>query len=370
MRSNKRNTIHTEVKEYLISMIGNAPYGLIAIDLEGIVTIANTLAATYLDVPAKTSHSATSPDDLVDKPLLPLISGLEPFAATIDACLEKGRKPFDLEQVFFKSRHFNIRGRIILNGLLITIEDVTDQVKAEEALKVQARQLALTNKELEEFAWLSSHDMKSPIISLDGLMSMMEKNKAVRPEFEHIFQMAVNSTRQMRKTIMALNEIIAFRKTLQTEKQKVFFSEIWKEVTTAIQQSILASRADIHADFSACPFVWYPPVHLKSILQNLLTNAIKYKQKNKPPVIHIRSFTEKGATVIEFSDKGIGIDLSLHRKKLFGIFQRFHTHTEGMGIGLHMIHSIVRSYDGEIQIKSKVNQGTTFKIYLSHEKVQ
>jgi signal transduction histidine kinase len=370
MRSNKRNTIHTEVKEYLISMIGNAPYGLIAIDLEGIVTIANTLAAQYLDVPSGNGRRQTNPEDLVDRPLLPFLSALSPLEETIADCLEKGRKPFDLEQVPFKSRHFNIRGRIILNGLLISIEEVTRQVEAEQALKIQAGQLAASNKELEEFAWLSSHDMKSPIISLDGLMSMMEKNKAVRPGFEHIFQMAMNSTRQMRKTIMALNEIIAFRKTLQIEKEKVALGEIWEEIKTAIQQSIVASGAIIQADFSGCPVVWYPPVHLKSILQNLLTNAIKYTRKGKAPVIHVRSFTEGKSPVIEFTDEGIGIDLKLHRQKLFGIFQRFHTHTEGMGIGLHMIHSIVRSYNGRIQVKSKINEGTTFKIYLSDEKVQ
>lgn len=363
MRYNKRHAPNAEVKEYLVSMIGSAPYGLLAIDLEGIITIVNGLAARYLDLGPR-------PDDLTDQPLLPLINDIPAFADMIRESLKTGRKPFDLEQMPHGSRFLNIRGRLILNGLLLTLEDVTRQVRAEQTLKVQAGQLAASNKELEEFAWLSSHDMKSPIISLDGLMDLMGKKQAVRPEYAHLFEMAKNSTHQMRKTIMALNDIIAFRKTLQKDKQRIAFEDTWKEVTTVLQESIVASEAVIKVDFSAAPFVCYPPVHLKSILQNLLTNAIKYRQQAIPPHIYIRTFPEGEEIVLEFRDEGIGIDLSLYRNKLYGIFQRFHTHTEGMGIGLHMIHSIVKTYNGRILIKSKVNQGTTFKIYLSHDTVQ
>ena len=360
MRHNRSNTTHTEVKEYLMSLIGSAPYGLLAIDLEGAITIANTLAREYLRLDDHLDH-------LVDQPILPLIAHLPAFSDVIDKCLDTGRKPFDLEYITCGARVLNIRGRIILNGLLLTIEDITKRVQAEEKLKVQAQELAATNKELEEFAWLSSHDMKSPILSLEGLISMMEKQKAVKPEYWNLFEMAKSSTTQMRKTILALNQIIAFRKTLKTEKQDVAFAEIWEDTITGVRQQIEASGAQIDADFSACPTIHYPPVHLKSILQNLLTNAIKYKKVNKPPDIKVRTCMEENSVVLEFCDRGLGIDLGLHRDKLYGLFQRFHTHTEGMGIGLHMIHSIVRSYNGRIMIKSKINQGTTFKIYLSDE---
>lgn len=363
MRYNKRHAANAELKEYLMSVIGNAPYGLIAIDLEGFVVIANDLATEYLDIPG-------GPKRLIDQPILPLIGALPSFRDMIQKCLEMGRKEFDMEQVSHEDRFLDIRGRLILNGLLLTIEEITRRVRAEQELKIQAVQLAASNKELEEFAWLSSHDMKSPIISLDGLMTLMARNKAIRPEQAHLFDMARKSTRQMRETIMALNQIIAFRKTLGLEKQKIAFKKIWDEVTAGIQQSIVESGAVIRVDFSAAPSVCYPPVHLKSILQNLLTNAIKYKRKDKPPVIRVVSFLEKGATVLEFSDEGMGIDLKLYGSKLYGIFQRFHTHTEGMGVGLHMIHSIVKSYGGKILIKSKINQGTTFKIHLDNDTVQ
>jgi signal transduction histidine kinase len=198
-------------------------------------------------------------------------------------------------------------------------------------------------------------------------MNMMDKNKAVKPEFANLFEMARNSTQQMRKTIMALNEIIAFRKTLKTEARNVDVEQVWQETLTGVQQQIITSGAVLHADFSRCPNVCYPPVHLKSILQNLLTNAIKYRQEEHPPEITVSTYLDGRSPVLEFTDNGLGIDLKLFRSKLYGLFQRFHTHTEGMGIGLHMIHSIVRSYNGKIAIKSKPGLGTTFKIHLSHD---
>jgi len=363
MRYNRSNTSHTEVKDYLMSLIGSAPYGLLAIDLEGAITIANTLAREYLQLDDTLNA-------LVDQPILPLIADLPAFHDAVDKCLDQGRKPFDLEYLDCGARVLNIRGRLILNGLLLTIEDITKRVLAEEKLKIQAQELAASNKELEEFAWLSSHDMKSPILSLEGLINMMEKQKAVKPEYSNLFEMAKSSTAQMRKTIMALNQIIAFRKTLKTERQEVAFADVWEDTIIGVRQQIEESNAAIHADFSACPTIRYPPMHLKSILQNLLTNAIKYKKKGKPPDIRVRTFMEGRSIVLEFGDRGLGIDLGLHREKLYGLFQRFHTHTEGMGIGLHMIYSIVRSYNGRIHIKSRVNHGTVFTIYLNDENAE
>lgn len=371
MRSKHRNTLNAEVKEYLMSVIGSAPYGLIAIDLAGMITIANDLAAIYLG--GERGPAALidrGPAGLIDRPILEVIVGLPPFYEVVLGCLEKGRKPFDLDHLPLGGRFLCIHGRLILNGLLVTIEDVTRQVKAEEAMKVQARQLAAYNKELEEFAWLSSHDMKSPILSLDGLLAMMEKRGAVKPEFQHLFELVRSSSQQMRKTILALNQIIAFRKTLHLEPERVDFESVWEEVTIGVQESILVSGARVCVDFSAASSVLFPPVHLKSILQNLLTNAIKYKQPDAPPVVAVKTFLKKGDVVLAFRDEGMGMDLSLYRKKLFGLFQRFHPAIDGMGIGLHMIHSIVKSYGGHVEVQSKVNQGTTFKIYFRDETIK
>ena len=253
------------------------------------------------------------------------------------------------------------------NNMLTQIEKMEKFLKeTNESLKNYSMTLERTNRELEEFAYISSHDMKSPITSLVGILTLMQQKDAIKPEHRHLFDLAFNSATQMRKTIHALNEIIAFRKTLKIERQKIDLAEALEEVKLRIYDLIISSGVLITADFSKCPFVNYPAVHLKSIFQNLLTNAIKYKQEGSPPVIDIKTTSWENFVVLEVRDRGLGIDMERYKDKLFGLFQRFHIHTEGMGIGLHMIHSIVESYGGKILIESEVNEGTTFKIYLGN----
>ncbi|MCS3795039.1 ATP-binding protein [Niastella sp. OAS944] len=256
------------------------------------------------------------------------------------------------------------------NAMLEQIEKMDSFLKeTNAALKTYSTSLERKNRELEEFAYISSHDMKSPITSLRGLLTLMQDKDAIKPEHRNIFNLAVNSVLQIQKTINALNEIIAFRKTLRIEREKIDLSEALEEV----RLRILDHKADqvvINADFTQCRHVNFPPVHLKSIFQNLLTNAIKYKQEGKPAIIDITATREENFVVLEVKDNGMGIDMDRFKDKLFGLFQRFHPDIEGTGIGLHMIHSIVESYGGRIYIDSVVDKGTTFKIYLNNAPLQ
>jgi signal transduction histidine kinase len=253
------------------------------------------------------------------------------------------------------------------NTMLEQIEKMDRHLKESNfSLQSYSQSLERSNKELEEFAYISSHDMKSPMTSLLGMLTLMQQRDAIKKEHRNLFDLAINSAMQMQKTIKALNEIIAFRKTLTIKREKIDLAEALQEVKLSIHDMIISSGAVISVDFSNCPYINYPPVHLKSIFQNLLTNAIKYKQEGKPPVIDIKTTHKDNFVVLEFSDQGMGIDMKRNKEKLYGLFQRFHANIEGVGIGLHMIHSIIVSYGGKIEVESEVNRGTTFKINLNN----
>lgn len=253
------------------------------------------------------------------------------------------------------------------NTMLEQIEKMDSHLKETNlSLQNYSQSLERSNKELEEFAYISSHDMKSPMTSLLGMLTLMQQKDAIKKEHCNLFELAISSARQMQKTIKALNDIIAFRKTLNIKREKINLAKALQEVTLGIHELVISSGAIITVDFSNCPYINYPPVHLKSIFQNLLTNAIKYKQEGKPPVIDIKTTRKDNFVVLEFSDQGMGIDMKRNKEKLFGLFQRFHVNTEGVGIGLHMIHSIIESYGGKIEVESEENKGTTFKIYLNN----
>ena len=100
----------------------------------------------------------------------------------------------------------------------------------------------------------------------------------------------------------------------------------------------------------------------ESILLNLLTNAIKYRSPDKPPVLNISTKKEDGVIRLYFTDNGLGIDLDRYGDRLFGLYQRFHDHADSKGLGLYIVNSQVRAMGASIEVLSEVNKGTTFII--------
>jgi signal transduction histidine kinase len=243
------------------------------------------------------------------------------------------------------------------------------EMEQKQKLEAYAQALERSNKELEEFAFICAHDMKSPIASLRGLLNLMEQKEAVKPAHGKVFDMVKRSVSKMQQTVQALNETIAFKKTLTAQREQVTFEDALQHVMHALHESIQSSGAIIRSDFSKCPSIWFPRIHLESILQNLLSNAIKYTRENQQPIIDIKTWCNDQFTIFEIKDQGMGIDLDLHRDKLFRLFQRFHPVREGSGIGLYLVHSILESYGGKIEVESTVGKGTKFLIYLTNANV-
>lgn len=244
------------------------------------------------------------------------------------------------------------------------------ELEQKEKLAGYARSLERANRELEDFAYISSHDMKSPVASFNGLLTMMDRKGAVKGEHVQLFEMARRSARQLQLTVGMLNDTIAYRKTLTPQREVLFFDNVLEAARVGLSEQILHSGARITADLSRCPSVFFPAIHLQSILQNLLSNAIKYQREGVPPEIRIETDTVGDDVLLQVKDNGLGLDLANSGDKLFRLFQRFHTHTEGKGVGLYLVRSIVDFFEGRIEVDSEINNGTTFKIYLGHAKVQ
>jgi len=244
------------------------------------------------------------------------------------------------------------------------------EMAQKERLEAYARQLERKNRELEEFAHISAHDMKSPLTSLIGLLRLMEKRGAVTEPHLKLFEMVRDSTARMQRTLEVLNSLMAFKSTLTLPQEHSDLAGALEEVQKRIIGIILSSRAVILSDFSQCTYAPFPEVHLQSVLQNLITNAIKYAKEGTQPVIQLSTRRDDRYVLLEVQDQGIGIDLESHREKIFQLFQRFHPQKEGMGVGLYLIRSMVEAYDGRIEVSSAVDQGTTFKIYFPYAHVQ
>ena len=141
------------------------------------------------------------------------------------------------------------------------------------------------------------------------------------------------------------------------------FEEALEVVLASISSLINRENAKIVAEFQELKEIRYIPEYLESILLNLITNAIRYKQPGRKPVIFIQTYTENDKDYLEVSDNGMGIDLDEYGEKMFGMYKSFHPNNpEAKGIGLFITKNQVEALGGTISVSSTLDIGTTFKI--------
>jgi signal transduction histidine kinase len=133
-----------------------------------------------------------------------------------------------------------------------------------------------------------------------------------------------------------------------------------------LQPLVQQTQAVIEADLSCCPTISFSAKNLRSVVYNLLSNALKYHHPDRLPYVRIACTLEAGWLRLSVQDNGLGLDLK-RQKELFGMFRRFHPHVDGSGIGLYMVKRVVENAGGRIEVESAPNQGSTFTVYLPHQ---
>lgn len=238
-------------------------------------------------------------------------------------------------------------------------------IQLQRIVNQRTAELSRKNKKLEQFAYAVSHDLKNPVINIIGLIDLLDEKKAVKDrEALKVFDMLKYSSTQLEKLIKGLVELLRVRNEGEVDMENVVFNEVFEEVKSAISLQIKESKATIQANFSALESIEYNKTYLYSIFYNLLSNAIKYRDNYRPLIITIQSFTTETHQGFYIEDSGLGMDLDSNKDKLFKMFQRFHDHVEGTGVGLHLINEIVESQGGKIEVESQLRVGTKFIVYL------
>jgi signal transduction histidine kinase len=180
-------------------------------------------------------------------------------------------------------------------------------------------------------------------------------------------QLFQKSLTQIHTTITDLAEIAKVQKNINVEKENISLAALTEEISLSIQDLIHSTGARIHTDFSAAPSLTFSKANLRSILYNLLSNALKYRSPERAPELRITTEQVPGFVILAVQDNGLGIDLNRHKDKLFQMFKRFHSHVPGTGLGLYMINRIVQNNQGHVEVTSNLGAGTTFRIYFRNE---
>ncbi len=228
-------------------------------------------------------------------------------------------------------------------------------------LEVKNRQLNRINKDLDTIVYAASHDLKSPVNNLEGLLGMVKKY-AKEAEQVKIISMMGQSIVRLKSTMAELTEIISVQNPSNELPDLVGFESLFRDIKEDLVESIESTNTTIREDFQV-DSVMYPRKYLRSIIFNLLTNAIKYRSSQRFPLIHVTTFQQADFVVIQVSDNGSGIsqkDLA----RLFEIFKRFHENADGTGVGLYLVKKMLDNTGGSIQVSSEVEKGTTFDVFI------
>lgn len=231
--------------------------------------------------------------------------------------------------------------------------------KSNQELLTSNQQLEQSNNELERFAYIASHDLKSPLRNIISFLNLIQRKmrKYDDEDLKEYLRFATDSAKQMNQLIADVLEFSRIQNA-ESEKQSVDLNESLILVMKNVQDMMEEKQATVETQ--ALPVIEGNSVHILQLFQNLIANGIKYN-KNPNPQVSIQHRSEKDHYLFSIADNGIGIEPEFH-DKIFQMFKRLHTGEEysGTGIGLAICKKIIQNLNGKIWLESTPGQGTTF----------
>ena len=240
--------------------------------------------------------------------------------------------------------------------------DITEEKKQEKEKEQLIRELTQNNKDLKQFSYITSHNLRAPLSNLTGLLHLMEDIPVDNPELREILNGFSKSTHLLNETINDLVRVVIIKDNPSIQKEEVLIKDVFENVFNQLSFMISVHKPIIKIELEKVSIININKAYLESILLNLLTNAIKYRATTRQLKINISSKQVGNDIVLTFRDNGIGIDLERNGDKIFGLYQRFHNYPDSKGLGLYLVKSQVESMGGNITVQSEVNKGTTFTL--------
>jgi PAS domain S-box-containing protein len=308
--------------------------------------------------------SGTLKEDLIGKNLAELDSSLkETNRFDLYMNVIKTGTPLNLDEVIphpkFGDFSFEVKAFKVGTGLGMITTDITDRKRAEEILKRALEDLERSNTELEQFAYVASHDLQEPLRMVSSYMQLLEKRYrgSLDDDADEFIEFAVDGAKRMQ---ILINDLLDFSRVGSRGKSFESTDSEWvlERVLTNFVELIKENNATVTHD--RLPTVMADEIQLEQVFQNLLGNAIKFRSE-VPPEIHIGAERMNGEWKFSVRDNGIGIGPE-YREKIFVIFKRLHSGDEypGTGIGLAISKRIIERHGGRIWVESIPGEGSTF----------
>ncbi|GAA3952019.1 PAS domain-containing sensor histidine kinase [Hymenobacter algoricola] len=297
-------------------------------------------------------------------------------------------QPGSPRYVTFAYQAYREQGRIV--GVAAFVYDVTDQVLARQQVQALNEELAAingemqstnaelndantrltrTNADLDTFVYSASHDLKSPITNIEGLLLALRQQlppAALQADLvPRLLDMMQGAVSRFQQTLGHLTDVTQLQHALLDQPaEAVDLPALVESVRLDILPELTAAGATLTVDLSSCPELYFSAKNLRSILYNLFSNAVKYCSPDRPPLVQLRCLRHpSGQAVLEVQDNGLGLTPA-QQGELFRLFRRLHHHVPGSGVGLYMVKKMVENGGGTLAVQSMVDVGTTFSILL------
>ncbi|MEZ5663835.1 MAG: PAS domain-containing protein [Burkholderiaceae bacterium] len=251
------------------------------------------------------------------------------------------------------------------------IQELTGQLEQKVAVRTaqlesSVKRLQASNRELESFTYSASHDLRTPLRSIEGFSAMLLQDHAdqLDDQGKSYLGRIQRATLHMAQLI---TDLLAYARLEQITRQvePVVLANLVQPVVASFQDSVNDRQGQIETDLPASLSVAADPEGLSMVLRNLIDNALKFTPADRPPHIRITARREDRAIHMQVSDNGMGFDMKYH-DQIFGMFQRLHRQDQiaGTGIGLAMVHKAVERMGGQIRADSSPGQGAVFHVML------
>jgi len=370
---------------YLAAIVESATDSIIGINLEGIVISWNASSEKLF------GYSAS---EIIGKPINILVPPnlLNANQILLDK-IKQGHslEPYDTIRVRKDGNHIPVSltsfpvkdksGNTI--GISKIIQDITERKRTEAQLQAFARALERSNQELQDFATVASHDLQEPLRKIQAFSDELKEEcgYSLSPDASYCLERLRDAATRMRALI---NSLLVLAR-VSTKPQPFIKLELNKVVQEILfDLGIQIQQINAQVEVSTLPIIEADPIQIRQLLQNLISNSLKFHKQGQPPIIKIYSKLVDEPNIllvpasqhnkcyqISIEDNGIGFD-EKYLHKIFVIFQRLHARDEyeGTGVGLALCRKIVERHGGSITAKSNLGQGATFIITLPAQQIK
>ncbi|ESU26212.1 signal transduction histidine kinase [Flavobacterium limnosediminis JC2902] len=359
-----------EEQQLLItSIVNSSDDAIISKSLDGIVTSWNHGAEQILGYSAEEiigKHiSAIIPTELLEEDIN-IIEKIK-MGISVDH-YETQRRKKDGELLYASltiSPIINTEGRI--TGASMVLRDTSYSKIMELEREKTISELLQRNRDLQQFSYIVSHNLRGPVATIIGLTDLLSTKHLSETEKKTMWEGINTSVHKLDDVIKDLNNILVVKSQISEKKENIQLSALLGDLKKNIANIVQKENVQFFLDFDAVNEITTLKSYMYSILYNLVSNSIKYRQPNLDPVIEIKTELTAGKVILIIKDNCLGIDLINKGDQVFGLYKRFHFHTEGKGMGLYMVKTQVEALDGKISIKSEVNKGTEFRIEFENQ---